>query len=305
MASIFCVERMNSSRKAKHIKCSAGDSWSLLVPLTVFIRVVLQPLGTVGTECEAFLAMLEVIDLVTSTSRRKVAPHALLVAIEKFLRMFTEIWGSAMTKDRFHWLLHLPEYLQHMHDICDKFNMHGWLQHCFTLERKHKVGKRYAEGRSNTTRMKSGGLLSEVLCQHISDLDDAPTFKVGLYNGKTPNKATCNRIIGSLGLDGNPAIQVARQSWHSDISYSNAGDFVVFCDAGQLLAGKVQLHFEVSAIAVSVIELYELVSRSDDYVVWQPASDIQWIETEYIIDPVVYNTLHDGKVAFQLPLELR
>ena len=81
--------------------------------------------------------------------------------------------------------------------------------------------------------------------------------------------------------------------------------FVIFCDAGQLLAGKVQLHFEVSAIAVSVIELCELVSRSDDYVVWQPASDIQWIETEYIIDPVVYNTLPDGKVAFQLPLELR
>ena len=81
-----------------------------------------------------------------------------------------------MTTDKFHWLLHLPEYLQHMHDICDKFNMHGWLQHCCTLERKHKVGKRYGEGRSNATRMKSGGLLSEVLCQHISDLDDAPTF---------------------------------------------------------------------------------------------------------------------------------
>ena len=98
---------------------------------------------------------------------------------------------------------------------------------------------------------------------------------------------------------------MARQSWHSDISYSNANDFVIFCDAGQLLAGKVQLHFEVSAIAVNVIELYELVSRSDDYVVWQPASDIQWIETECVIDPVVYNTLPDGKLAFQLPLELR
>ena len=106
--------------------------------------------------------------------------------------------------------------------------------------------------------------------------------------------------IASLVASASTAIQ-------PDISYSNAGDFVVFCDgpAGQPLAGKVQFHFEVSAIAVSVIELYELVSRSDDYVVWQPASDIQWIESEYIIDPVVYNTLPDGKVEFQLPLELR
>ena len=101
MASIFFVERLSSSRKAKHIKCAAGDSWSLLVPLTVFIRVVLQPLGTVGTECEAFLAMLEVIDLVTSTPRRKVAPRALLVTIEKFLRTFTDIWGFAVTRDKF------------------------------------------------------------------------------------------------------------------------------------------------------------------------------------------------------------
>lgn len=307
LASIFGPERMRSSRKVKHIKCSAGDSWSLLIPLTVFIKRVLQPLGTCDAECNVFLAMLAVIDLVTSSPRSRVEPETLLVAVEKFLQLFVDVWGFETTTYKFHWLLHLPEYLQHMHDICAAFNTHGWLQHCFVLERKHKVGKRYAESRQNTNRMNSGGLLSEVLCQHISDLEDAPTFRVGLTDGKTPSKNTYTRIVHTLELEGNPAVQVSRRSWHSDISHSDQGDFVVFkcSQSNHLLAGKLQLHFDVAGIACSIIELYQLESRSGDYVVWKPANDLEWIETKYIVDPVVYNTLPEGKIAFVLPIELR
>ena len=76
------------------------------------------------------------------------------------------------------WLLHVPEYLDRMHYLRkQKLGVPGWLQHCFVLERKHKVGKRYAEPRQNTDKMKSGGLLSEVLCQHIVDLDEAQCLK--------------------------------------------------------------------------------------------------------------------------------
>ena len=306
LASIFGTERMNSSRKSKHIKCSAGDCWSLVIPLTVFVQQVLLQFGTCDSECKVFLSMLDVIDLITSTHKCKVEPADLLAKVQKFLDMFVEVWGFAMTTPKFHWLLHLPEYLQRLHEILAKCNIPGWLQNCFVLERKHKVGKRYATERHNTNNMKSGGLLSEVLCQHMSDLADAPIFKVGLADGKKPSKATHARIISALELDGNPAIQVARRSWHSEFSHSEQGDLVVFTcpESAVMRAGKVQLHFEVGGVAVSVIELYELRTRNGNYVVWQSANNLEWIETEHIRDPVTYNTLQDSKVAFIVPTEM-
>ena len=195
-----------------------------------------------------------------------------------------------------------------MHDLMEhKLGVPGWLQHCFVLERKHKVGKRYAEPRQNTDKMKSGGLLSEVLCQHIVDLDEAPMLKVGLMNPKTPPKAVRARIISTLELDGNTAIQVAPRSWHSEISHSNVGDFVVFrCpESGNMRAGKVQLHFELASIPATIVELYELVSRRGCYVVWKPLNELEWIETNFIRDPVVFQTMSDGKIAFTLPEEMR
>ena len=68
---------------------------------------------------------------------------------------------------------------------------------------------------------------------------------------------------------------------------------------------KVQLHFEVAGINVSIIELFELVSRRNNYLTWKPVADLDWLETELIIDCVIYNQLPDGKVSCLLPFELR
>ena len=81
-----------------------------------------------------------------------------------------------------------------MHELFESKLDYGWLQSCFVLERKHKVGKRYAEPRMNTTNMKSSGLLSEVLCQTIHDLSEAPELN-GLAGGKAPSKAVRMRIL--------------------------------------------------------------------------------------------------------------
>jgi hypothetical protein len=155
--------------------------------------------------------------------------------------------------------------------------------------------------------MKNGGLLSEVLCQHMSDVCGAPEFKVGLVDAKKPSKATQAHIIRTLELEGNTAIQVARRSWHNEFSHSNEGDFVVFTcfESPTMRAGIVQLHFEAAGIPVSVIELYELVSRHNSYVIWKPSKEMEWIETTLIRDPVVCKTLPNGNVAFLLPMEMR
>jgi len=308
LGEIFGPERMTSSRKAKHIKCSASECWCLLMPLYAFVTQVLLAIGTNNAECNVFLAMLDVIDIIVSTPKHRVEPAQLLAAVHKFLELFVHVWGSEWTTPKFHWLLHFPEFLAKMHGVFGDDDW-GWLPNCFALERKHKLGKRYATERTNTTRMKSGGLLGEVLCQHMSDLHDAPRFKAGLVQGHKATKAVAHRIRSTLELSADTTVEVCRSSWHSNISYSSQGDFVLFRDHGTsiLRAGKVQLHFEAGGIPASILELYENVSRHNNYLIWKHVTHepAEWIETDNILDCVVYSKLPDGNIACILPVELR
>lgn len=308
LGEIFGPERTKSSRKAKHIKCSASECWCLLMPLYVFVKQVLLRFDDHNAECNVFLAMIDMIDLIVSTPKRRIEPANLLAAVHKFLELFVAVWGFEWTTPKYHWLLHFAEFLAKMHEIMDDDDDWGWLPNCFALERKHKLGKRYATERTNTTRMKSGGLLSEVLCQHMSDMDNAPRFRIGLVQGHKATKAVQTQIRSSLELSDDILVEVARSSWHSNLSYSTKGDFVLFRNHadGTMKAGKVQLHFEAGGVPASIVELYELVSRHDNYLVWKLVADTrEWIETDLILDCVVYNKLPDGNIACMLPVELR
>ena len=103
---------------------------------------------------QCILQLLKVIELVKATSKKHVEPAILLAEIEDFLSEFYKTFGVERTTPKFHWLLQLPEYLARMHELFAERFGYGWLQNCFVLERKHKVGKRYAEPRTNTTKMK-------------------------------------------------------------------------------------------------------------------------------------------------------
>jgi hypothetical protein len=307
LAKIFSTERTKSNRKAKHIKCSASECWNLLAPLTAFLHEVLLTFDSCKAECEVFLALLKIIELVSATSRRKVEPATLLVAAEDFLAKFATTFGVEMTTPKFHWLLHFPEYLQRMHELFERKLGYGWLQNCFVLERKHKVGKQYAEPRKHTNKMKSGGLLSEILCQTMYDLSAAPALD-GLVGGKAPSKAVRMRILKTLELDNSTEVLVARRSYHSPVSHSEQNDFVVFTCflTGEMRAGFVQFHALVGGLQLSVITLYKLVSRNNNYVVWgSDDGSTEWTETERIIDPVSFKRLPNGNVAFYLPPEMR
>ena len=253
LCDIFGHERMTSSRKAKHIKCSVGDCWSVLAPLYVFITQVVFSFEEHNEACDAFLAMITMTDLIASAPKRRIQPAEVLAAVQKILDVFVGVWGFEWTTPKFHWLLHFPEFLARTHELMGDDDF-GWLPNCFALERTHKLGKGCATERMNTTRMKSGGLLGEVLCQHLSDMGDAPSFRVGLMKGHKATKAVQTRIRSSLELSDNVVVEVARSSWHSNLSFSCQGDFVLHADA-PMQAGKVQLHFEAGGVHASIIEL--------------------------------------------------
>ena len=135
-----------------------------------------------------------------------------------------------MTTPKYHWLVHLPEYLDRMHKLYKDVFGYGWLQNCFVLERKHKVGKRYAEPRSNTNKMQSGSLLAEILCPTVHSLIEAPELNYGLCGARAPSKALRARVLSLLALDRKTQMLIGNRSYHSDTSFSDRGDFVVFTD---------------------------------------------------------------------------
>ena len=128
------------------------------------------------------------------------------------------------------------------HELFKDVVGYGWLHNCFVLERKHRVGKRFAEPHSNACRMQSGGLLSEVLCQTIHDISEAPELN-GLAGGKLQARQCELESWVHLTLSATH-ILVANRSYHSNVSYSDASDFVVLIDShdSSMRAGFVQLH---------------------------------------------------------------
>ena len=129
--AIFTENRRDKHRKAKHIKCQASDGLSLVCVSALFVVMVLSKLESMGViregcskECTAFLALVDVIELIVASSRVAVQPQKLLTAIERFLQYFEDAWGCEWMVPTIHWLLHLWRQLAN----------NNMLLNCFCLE---------------------------------------------------------------------------------------------------------------------------------------------------------------------------
>ena len=66
-----------------------------------------------------------------------------------------------------------------------------------------------------------------------------------------------------------------------------------------------QLHCALATIPVSIIQVYELVSRHNAYVVWSLVNaSSEWMDTQFICDPVAFKTLPNDNIAFDLPVSM-
>ena len=246
---IFNADRAASHRKAKHIKMQASDGLSLTGVAAMFcMNVLLKLPGPMGDSCRihcyAFLALIDVIELIVAAARVAVPPKQLLKAVEKFLHLFKDAWGCSFMTPKFHWLLHLWKPLQR----------HGFLLNCFCLERKHRLPKRYATEITNAQKLNSASLLMEVTCQHLSELQqpDAFQFSVGLVDSH-PASSKVKKILPTmfgLELDGDTAesIKVSTTCRFSPVGLCHKADLVLFKDesGAGFKVGKVKLHFEVA-----------------------------------------------------------
>ena len=114
-------------------------------------------------ECAAFLALVDVIELIVASSRVAVQPQKLLTAVERFLQYFKDAWGCEWMVPNNHWLLHAWRQLANNNKLLS----------CFCSERKHRVPKRDATDLTNISKNSSRSLLMEVTSHHLGQLSDA------------------------------------------------------------------------------------------------------------------------------------
>ena len=148
---------------------TASEALCLLPVLKHWLQQSQLTAGEHGLACEAFLAVAGLIQLLSDGQQWHVTGRALLLtAAERILQgMVAAGWQDAMIP-KCHWPLH----------IADCFGLLGYVPACFTVERKHKLVKRYATWQQNTTNFEYV-CMKEVLADDLHKLTAPMVFVQG------------------------------------------------------------------------------------------------------------------------------
>ena len=146
-----------------NFSCSSSEFLALTPILYRFLtRIVMPQVRNTRweTHVKSMVAVLKVIKMLTMTKvKGRIDPQDLMRAILEHLQLFKAVYGEKAMKPKHHFALHLPRQLRRL----------GVLLSTFTNERKHRVFKRYARGRT-ILRSFEKGVSQEVLCHNIYEL---------------------------------------------------------------------------------------------------------------------------------------
>jgi hypothetical protein len=255
-SDIFNPKRATSSKKAKHLKCSASDCLSIYAVMAFYIQVVVIPSGLCRAACLAFLGCADLLDMLMCVNLGFVTEDMLREAVHKLLERCVQAGWTDYMHMKFHWMLHFASELTNF----------GCMLSCFVHERRHKLVKRYASLLLNTSAYERS-VLSEVICQHLADLaePDSYTDKVGLVGSHAAKQTMISFLSDALVMPLTP--DIVHTSYRAQIQSSicNKGDVVLVQsthDAAEMLAGEIWFHAEVDGICMSLISMW--YARDDD-----------------------------------------
>ena len=113
-----------------------------------------------------------------------------------------------------------------------------------------------------------------------------------------------------MELDGQDdyVIQTVLVARVSALATCQKGDFVLLREgANDMLAGRVELHFAIEGIPLSMIEVFSLVRKEQNLAVWRARADDKaecW-HTSDILAAVEHCVYPDGNVGSILPIEFQ
>jgi hypothetical protein len=300
VADIFSDDRRQSHRQSQHINCQASDLLTIMGPMVLFTKNVLQATGVAPLACLALLCLVDLTDLIVATARITVTPAMLQAEVHRFLASYVAAFGFELLTPKAHWLLHLPAQLQRF----------GRLLNCFCLERKHRVPKRYATEMKNIAHCAAATLLKESICHHFSVVKHAAfSYIVALVDKRPASKKTRKIIwkLFELEDDGSPLF-VASVARFSPVALCSRSDVVLVVDGDGFRAGRLEANYEIHDCILSLIRPFTLVRRDPNspLAVWEAADGpSETFETKDILASVEYCQYPDGNVATISPLEFR
>lgn len=298
--AIFSADRRDSHRTAKHIKCQASDLLTTMDPLKLFIANVLQTQDIAPRACTSLLCLCDLVELIVATARLTVTPDMLAAEVHRFLKAFVDAFGFEWLTPKAHWLLHLPDHLARF----------GRLLNCFALERKHRIPKRYATDLKNIAHKADASLLKECICHHFSSVKDgAFEYTVALIDKRSASAQTRRTIWKLFELeDDASAINVATIARYNPTALCSQSDVVMIKDGDGFRGGRIQVHFELHGVLMSLVKPYNLYRRDSNsaLAVWDVIDGpIECWEVTDILAAVPYSFFPDGRVGTILPIELR
>ena len=261
------------------ISGSASEMLSLRPVLEKYFVDIVQPAAVCRRAVQSMLLLLNVLSLLSCTLSGAVDPEELERAMIRHFQAQQRAWRYSLWLPKSHYALHLGRMLARF----------GMLLATFVQERKHRVVKRFAEPRMNTTNMEKG-LMEEITLQHLHDLH-MPKSEV-LLNPHKADKAHAT------------AVQRALRQEDSEVLVSNTAtcfdkrvtsqDVVLFEWHGSLVAGKVYFHAAVDGVAWTCVSPWGATDREDK---WRVLDQPRMIRTASITESVIYSAAQVGQIA--------
>jgi hypothetical protein len=216
------------SKETLHFKCSGSEALSLYPVLQLYFAEVLLPTGVCSAVINSFLSLCNVLDMLQDVNEGKVTPIELRAAITSHLTKYKLAYGDIGWVYKHHASMHLWEQLEKC----------GILVALFTLERRHKIVKRYVHDRRSGKGFEQG-LIEEVTLQHLYDMRVAWYQRGVLDASRTPNQAVTDAIYDALGK--HARCQVASEGTLPNGRTVNVGDTVIVLQDGVHVVGELWL----------------------------------------------------------------
>ena len=296
LAELFDDSRRKPNVEAGAFKCNASEGLSLYGVVGHFLVIIVKASGRCVAEIDCYSALCDVIDCLMLATRSVIDAATILEAVETFLDKFHLAFGMERSTPKMHWLLHFSDF----------YRKHGRLITCWALERKHKTPKAHGADIRNT-RQYERSVLHEVICDHLSALDDPDVFtfsRLGLIKPRKASKHVADFVRNAFELPDMPDIECQHSiaSHPSEAVYCSVDDAILFHEDGEpVQAGQVRLNLSVLGEILLVVTVWDLESTNDGAAIWRLSETLEIISGETVREVICWTMLDEGRAKGLLP----
>ena len=291
---LFDEAAAESHYSASAFKSTTSDLITLTPVLSFFFVHVALPLGFLTPQVRSLIAAFDVLMLLMCVRHECVTPESLRDAVLRHLVLFKAAYGEESFVPKHHYATHLWRMLRHF----------GILISCLTLERLHKVPKRYVKDRRNTQSYEVGTIEDVTIKQLYDRREDWMAVNRLISPHSPPLRTTIGRFLEELYPDKN--VNVANRVC-TLCGQVTVGDVVFYRVGADRHCGEVHLHLSVGGgAAISIIDQWELapiigpINPGCDAARYKIVSNARQYPTDCILTPLTYSKA-DGFATVLVP----